>query len=926
MIQANNKLQLRLVVLIIVVAILVACDGEKLTDLEYLAHAKEYIDAKKTKEASIELKNALRINPKNAEARWLLGKLYTDMGNGAPAEKELKKAIELGLPAHQVNAKLVKALFLQGKFDELLELETINDQYSKQDKVVINAYRARSYIKKGQLDLAEKALQEALKINEDSDEALLSNAYLSIAQKDLNQALSILDRAAASNSENIEVWIVRGDIYKELKQKEQAFESYSHVLTINPKHFGVQISIASAHLEFGEIDEADKVVEQGLSRAPKNVDLKYLQSVIRFNQGKYKAAGDGAVEVLKIVPEHAPSMMLNGATKFALGSFEEANNILTKIVFQYPGTDYARKLLAATALSMGDPQRALDTIKPMLRFAEKDPSLLGLIGEIYLTLGKPDLAISYFEKSTAIEPQRVEWATKLGRSRLESGDTVGGIRDLELASEKLTDQYQAETLLIITYMRQKNFDKAYEVTIELEKKLKDSPVPLTFRGAIYEAKQDFVKARQSYEKALVYDPSLFTATSSLARLDIRDSKKADAKARFKKLLDRNASETRAMLALADLEVSDGNNDEYINWLQKIIKTQPTDVTAYVRQALFYLNTQQVKKSISVAREAIAKIPNAAESHLILARAQLASNEVENAILSYKQVLSISGDSDPRIHLELSNAQLLGGDLNAARNSLKRALILKPDFLGAEFAMVRLLIREGQADEALQMATRMQKRYPESSAGYALAGDMFFSSDKFEEAEQNYRLAYKRKKDRVIALSWSKSLVRLNKQADAPLKDWLSQNPDDEAAQIFLAAIYKDVGKYDQALSGFNAVLEKNPQSALALNELALTYYKTNRTQEAVEAAKRAYELSQVPGIADTYGWMLQAAGEIEEALAVFVKAVASGTQNPGIRFHYAYVLHKSGKHVEAKAELQRILQSSVSFTQRAEAEKLLGQL
>ena len=63
---------------------LVGC-GDRTTDLEYLQRAREY-QAKQDWSASvIELKNALRKNPDNRDARLLLGQIYVTTGNGAPA-------------------------------------------------------------------------------------------------------------------------------------------------------------------------------------------------------------------------------------------------------------------------------------------------------------------------------------------------------------------------------------------------------------------------------------------------------------------------------------------------------------------------------------------------------------------------------------------------------------------------------------------------------------------------------------------------------------------------------------------------------------------------------------------------------------------------------------------------------------------------
>ena len=75
---------------------IVACSAGS-TDTQYVAQAQDYIDKGDLNSATIELKNALVENPDNAQARWLLGKLQLEAGDVASAEKELRKAHDLGI-------------------------------------------------------------------------------------------------------------------------------------------------------------------------------------------------------------------------------------------------------------------------------------------------------------------------------------------------------------------------------------------------------------------------------------------------------------------------------------------------------------------------------------------------------------------------------------------------------------------------------------------------------------------------------------------------------------------------------------------------------------------------------------------------------------------------------------------------------------
>ena len=73
---------------IITAGVLVSC-GSSASDKELIESARNYLAEDQVRAASIELKNALQKNPKNAEARYLLGKVNAQIGDLASAEKRV---------------------------------------------------------------------------------------------------------------------------------------------------------------------------------------------------------------------------------------------------------------------------------------------------------------------------------------------------------------------------------------------------------------------------------------------------------------------------------------------------------------------------------------------------------------------------------------------------------------------------------------------------------------------------------------------------------------------------------------------------------------------------------------------------------------------------------------------------------------------
>ena len=87
--------------------------GKDLSPDDYIRKAAGHIDQKAFNAASIELNNALQQAPQNLEARWLMAQVALELGDGDKAERDARRAIELGIARTEVLPVLARALLLQ---------------------------------------------------------------------------------------------------------------------------------------------------------------------------------------------------------------------------------------------------------------------------------------------------------------------------------------------------------------------------------------------------------------------------------------------------------------------------------------------------------------------------------------------------------------------------------------------------------------------------------------------------------------------------------------------------------------------------------------------------------------------------------------------------------------------------------------------
>lgn len=891
---------------------------------KYVQEAKTLHSKGDNKAAIIQLKNALQKDADNKEARYLLGTIYNQTGDFASAEKELRKAQQLGYEPGKIQAALARALLGQGQFQKVLD-EIKPGQDAKGEVLAgVMTYRGNAALVLGKKDDAKAAFATAVNSDPAFSDAYLGAARLAAAERNLDEALRQVELALSKSPRNVDAWQMKGDVLRAQAKTDEAIAAYQQALKVDDGNVAVRLSLASVYLAGDKFDAARAEINAARKAAPNNLMARYMQALIDFRQAKYPEARDNLQEVLKSAPEHMPSILLAGAVAYALGAYEQAEQHMSKFLGRAPNSAYARKILAATQLKTHQPARALETLNPLLSREDKDANVLALAGEASLQAKEFARASDYFEKAAALDPENVALRTQMGVSHLASGESARAIAELESAAGEDSGQYKADTILILAHLGKQEWDKALAAISALEKKLPNNPVAYNFRGAAYQGKKDLANARKNFERALALDPAHIAAAINLARLDLQEKNPQAARKRFEAVLAKDKNHLQAMLALADLA---NDEKEAVSWLERAAKGHPAALQPRRRLIEHHLKKNEPQKALAIARDAQTANPDSPDALNLLGTTQLAVGEKDNALTTYGKLAKLAPKA-PLAYYKLASVQAAAKDIAAAKSSLSKALELKPDYLDAQTALISLEIQAGKHAEALTIAQGIQKQSPKSPIGFVLEGDILMAQKKYAETVKAYEKAFALGKNGLLAakIHQAQSLAGDAKKADIGLLQWLKEQPNDLGARGYFAQTHMKAGKNKQAIEQYEFILQKDANNLLALNNLAWLY-QLEKDPRALPTAEKAYKLKpDAASIADTMGWILVEQGNIARGLEVLKKAAAAAPKNPEIGYHYAVALAKSGDKTKARKQLEEALASGQDFRQKEQAKALLKQL
>ncbi len=477
---------------------------------------------------------------------------------------------------------------------------------------------------------------------------------------------------------------------------------------------------------------------------------------------------------------------------------------------------------------------------------------------------------------------------------------------------------------VVDSLRQNDLAAAQEGANKLIKSDPKNPVGYNMLGGVQAGRRDYAAARKSFEQALALDRDYSPASMNLAQLDMLQKDYATARRRYDAVLAKEPTNVSAMLGLSRIEFIGNNSQDGVRWLERAKTTDPAAWMPRLLLVRHRLATGDLQAAISELTDARRKQPDNPAVLAMLGQVQLARGQNADAVASYQQWVKLQPESSAA-HANLGLAMEAAGDLPGANEHISRAIALNPDNPDAIYAQGTLELRNGRTTQALELARRLEKRAPKSTVGFTLEGDALTAQKQYAAAVLAYENALKIASTGSIIqrLHHAQSSAGDTQNADERVLQWVKANPQDAATRQYLAGEYVRRGRVDLAIPQYEAVIERQPQNVVALNNLALIYLNQKNVR-GLELAQSAYNLrSESPGVIDTYGWGLVQFGNAPRGLELIQKAAKLAPTNSEIRLHLAAALIKTGKKDEARAELQQLLAKASEPQLRQSAEALL---
>jgi len=892
---------------------------------DYLSDAHAALKKGDLRTAQIDLRNAVRSDPQNAEAHYWLGRVAFELGDPVAAEREAEAAADRGFDQHLTTPLLAQTLLAQGKFNDLLKKLQPGGKDANLDATIL-VFRGDAELGLNQPEAAQKAFNDAEQKAPNAVEPLLAEARLLAGRGDIDGALAKIDHAISAQPKSAEALLAKSQILRAKGDLNGALAVLDGLIKDQPSVVQARLDRASLEIALNKSDAANQDLSVVLTATPGNVQAIYLQAVMATQAKDYKAADAYLDRIAAYIGRIPRGYLLLAVVKEQVGQIAQAEDAAQRYLGRAPNDLAAYKVLARIQFAKRRPDQVIDTLEKIGASGKADAETYDMLGRAYAASGRGDDAVKAFQKAQSLAPNDVGVQTRLATVRMGMGQPGAAMDDLEHTLEIAPKAPAVGEALFFAALATGDTVKAADALSKVKAAEGDTPVVANLGGLLQLSNLDVADARKTFTAITKEHPDFMPAQINLARVMAMQGEGPGAEKILADILAKQPTTNPALTMLASDYAQSNRLPDAITLLEHAHAAAPTDLRLTDSLGDLYIRSGNAQKALDLASQIKGAAATSNEILSLEAAAHLALGQKGQARDTYTQMLK----QDPTqiaVRRRLVGLLVDAGDFQSARDVVKAGIATTPRDYQLELDYVMIDLKATGVDAALATADTLLSQDRGFTAARALKGDVYLASNRPDDAAKAYA-------DALASAPSTMFLTRLvgaqlrGGHADAAyttLTDWLAKHPDDLVAMEQAAELDIAAGRLDAADKHLQSILKEKPHDPVALNNLAWVYQQQHDPR-AMDLARQAYVLSPGAQTADTLGWILTATGKADTGVMLLRQASAQAASDPRVQYHYAVALKDTGDKADAIKLLTAVVGVKPDFTEKAQAQQLLDEL
>lgn len=755
---------------LVVTLSLMACGGPQERKAQYRAKAQEYIQAGNFPKARVALRNVLKIDPKDADAYFLVAQLEEKEKNWRNAVANYQQVVEL-VPGHK------DALITLAKY--YLEARLPNEVTHSADKVLgaypqdpqATALKIAVLAQENKIAQATAQAESLSRHHPTEPDVAILLATLYSHQQRTQEATSILRRAIQAHPHHLDLLNNLKTVLADGRDLKGTEEVLRQIIEEEPAVFDHRLKLARFYDQQKAMDQAEAVLRDAASRFTES-DQPWLALVDFLNLRKGMAAAETALRAARerlpystkiafslaalyerhgdeasarriyetLVREYAKkpagqeAKVMIAQLDYAGGRHEEAESRLAEVLKDNPRSAEGLILQGKIALAKRNGREAVQTFRTVLRDQPEQAHVQSLLGQAHVITGETLLARESFERAVSLSPGLPDSTFALALLDSQSGQLERARIRLREIVHTRHDHFPAIEMLFALDLKAGDWKQAKSTLAQLRSLVGEGAVLFMAEGKFYEAQGEFTRAKASFEQAAAIGPDALEPLLALVRLDIAQKHNDYARRRLETLITMRPNHPYGHGLLGEVLALNNRQEEAVAQFREATRVNPTWITPWLSWATLSVRRGQPDEAIRILSEAVAVNKTSEETQLLMASILAGQGQIDPAIEAYESVLRMN----PRNVFSANNLASLLVDYKGDNASLERAFALSRDFEKEAphplfldtLGWVRL--KMGHQDQALRLLKVAAAKAPDMpTLNYHLGSALFQSGQKGE---------------------------------------------------------------------------------------------------------------------------------------------------------------------------------------------------
>ncbi|GAC1456658.1 MAG: PEP-CTERM system TPR-repeat protein PrsT [Steroidobacteraceae bacterium] len=730
---------------------LAGCGGAKSRYASHMQRGEQYLAAGVLDKAGVEFRNALQIEPRDARARYLSGRVAEKRGNIREALGSYQGALDVDPDYAAAQAALGRVLVFGGAAERALKVIAPGLGKHPDDPQLLTV-RAAARVQLQDVPGALADAEHAARVAPDDADSVALLASLYQRQGDTTRAINVVAAAVARQPDSsIDLRQVLASLYLGNGEAAKCEQQLTRIVALAPRELGHRYALAAFYTRAGNTDAAQQVLEaavralpassaaklalvefvaqhrsreQGektlrgyIAREPDNDDLRLGLGTLLQRAG---AAQDATVtynEIIERDPKSATALIARdriAAVQLAGGHVAEAKKLIGEVLAQNPRDSEALLMRGTIAVEHDDPTQAIADLRAVLRDQPNALNVQRTLARAYVANGESALAEETLRAAAQAAPADTAVHLDLAQLLMQTGRADAAVTLLEDSVRRAPADASARQALVRAYVAKPDLNAARNAAADLKTLQPTAAIGPYLAGLVAQQQNRLDDAQREFEHALQLQPEAMDALSALTRLQLLRGQGASATARVRAFSQAHPGNPYALNLLGETLVATKAYPAAVEQLTKTIALAPGWPLPYHNLAMARLGAHEDDAAISAYQAGLKAAPFEPGLAAELAALYEQQGNIDAAIAQYEGVCA----HHPRLELAANNLAMLLVTYRTDRQSLDRARELTKAFASSSsgalldtHGWVRLKL--GDVTDALPVLERAVGRSPDS---------------------------------------------------------------------------------------------------------------------------------------------------------------------------------------------------------------------